>query len=68
MFNGIVYFKLTPNGYVIDDAIESAVHRYNSISPVWKSIKTLRIEGTFNCIPKRGQFCKRPHQLIVWSK
>ena len=68
MFNGIIYFKYTPNGYVIDDAIETDDKSENIVTDSWSRIKKLRIEGTFNFMPKRGQFCKRPHHLIVWSK
>lgn len=68
MFNGIIYFKYTPNGYVVDDVIETDRQRANIVTDSWSRIKTLRIEGTFNFNPKRGQFCKRPHQLMVWGK
>lgn len=68
MFNGIIYFKYTPNGYVVDDAIEAYRHRANAVTEVWQPIKAVHIEGTFNFNPKRGQFCKRPHQLMVWGK
>ena len=68
MFNGIIYFKYTPNGYVIDEAIETDKQRENIVTDSWSRIKTLRIEGTFNFMPKCGQFCKRPHHLIVWGK
>ena len=68
MFNGIIYFKYMPNGYVIDDAIKTNKHRENIVTDTWSRIKTVRIEGTFNFMPKTGQFCKRPHHLIVWSK
>ena len=68
MFNGIIYFKYTPNGYVVEEAIDTYANKVNAIADLWVHIKTLRIEGTFNFMPKRGQFCKRPHQLMVWSK
>jgi hypothetical protein len=66
MFNGIIYFTLTPNGYVVDDMLESFRFewRWNHIERVWPAIKCVKIEGQFNFIPKRGQFCKRPHKLI----
>jgi len=67
-FNGIVYFKLTPKGYVVDDCMRNWFKdRKNNIETVWPDIKCLKIEGTFNFMPRRGQFCKRPHKLIDWS-
>ena len=68
MFNGIIYFKFTPKGYVVDDFYESFFADWpNRIGSAWGKLKLMRIEGSFNFTPKRGQFCKRPHKLIAWS-
>ena len=67
MFEGAVYFRKTPFGYVVDDFIEFWAN-HTPIVYHWGNIKYVRIEGSFNFKPVRGQFCKRPHHLINWSK
>lgn len=73
MFTGSVYFKYTPNGYVVYDAIEfnrqnTYFKRGKDIQVFFTEPKILRVEGTFNFTPVKGQFCRRPHKLLVWSK
>jgi len=63
MFNGVIYFRFSPNGYVVDCAYEFG-DLTNEITNVWSSLKQVRIQGNFKFMPKRGQFCKRPHKLI----
>ena len=67
MFDGIIYFKYTGRGYVVDKALSNDTKRVNAVSGVWKCLKTMCIEGRFNFVPKVGQFCKRPHKLLVWG-
>ena len=67
MFNGIIYFKYTGRGYVVDEALSNYIKRINAVTGVWNCLQTIRIEGRFNFVPKAGQFCKRPHKLLVWG-
>lgn len=67
MFTGSIYFKYTPNGYVVDDFYSFKV-RLPFVRKVWPSCKTVCLFGRFNFTPVKGQFCKRPHKLLVWSK
>jgi len=68
MFVGAVYFKYTPKGYIVDDFIELNTSIKFEKVIFWKIDKVVRLFGTFNFTPIKGQFCKRPHRLLVWSK
>lgn len=67
MFRGCIYFKYTPHGYVIDDFIELENSTLPKITS-YKFVKHMRFFGEFNFMPVKGQYCKRPHKLIEWSK
>lgn len=68
MFNGSIYFAYKNGSYVVNDFVEYSWPTKNKIFKSWPAIKCINIEGTFNFKPAKGQFCKRPHKIIDWSK
>lgn len=66
--NGYADFVFTQHGW---RCTFSAQLRFNKArrKVVCSSVcKKILINGDFNQLPKPGQFCKRPHKLLDWSK